>query len=76
MIKHAGRDGLEVFVDFIHNKYGEVLDLDITTLILLFSCGKHWSVYLLRVNVTFTFIHMFTTGLHSNLKICVHLAKL
>lgn len=40
-VEEAGRDGLEVFVDFLHNKYGELPDLDITTLIVPFSCGKH-----------------------------------
>lgn len=59
MVKETGRDGLHEFIYFIHNKYGEVLDLDNTTLIVNFSCGKHWSVYLLGNQGYFYFYSMF-----------------
>lgn len=36
IVEEAGSDGLEVFVNFLHNKYGELPDLDIITLIVHF----------------------------------------
>ena len=46
-MKEAEMDGLKMFVDFLLNKYGELPDLDITTLIVHFSCENYWSVYVL-----------------------------
>lgn len=39
IIEEAWRDGLEVFVDFVHNKYGELPNLDITILIVTLPSG-------------------------------------
>ena len=40
-LEEAEGDGLEVFVDFLHNKYSKSPELDVTTLIVPYSCGKH-----------------------------------
>ena len=40
-VEEARRDSVEVFVDFIHNMYGELPDLDITTIMVPFTCRKH-----------------------------------
>ena len=69
-------DGLEVFVDFIHNKYGELPDLDMITLIVSFTCGKHWSVYVLGDYGYFHFDSMVIAGLYANLIKHVLFAKL
>lgn len=45
MVEEQRRDSLEVFIDCVHNKYGELPDLDITTFIVPISCGSHWIVY-------------------------------
>ena len=75
-VQDVGRDGLEVFVDFIHNKYGELPGLDITTLIVPFTCGKHWSVYVLGDYGYFHFDSMVTAGFHADPIKHVLLAKL
>ena len=75
-VEEARRDSIEVFVDFIHNKYGELPDLDITTLVVPFTCGKHWSVYVLGEFGYFHFDSMVTIGLHADSKRCVILAKM
>ena len=36
IVEEAGRDGSKIFVNFVHNKYDELLDLDITILIIFF----------------------------------------
>ena len=40
-VEETERDNLEAFVDFLHNKYSELLDLDVTILIVPYSCGKY-----------------------------------
>ena len=57
-VKEAGKSGLEVIIDFIHNKYGKLLDLNITTLIFFFffSFRKHWNIHILENYNIFTLI--------------------
>ena len=75
-VLEEGRETLEVFVDFVHNKYSELPSLDITTLIVPFTCGSHWSVYVLGDHGYFHFDSMVTAGLHADSKRRVHLAKM
>lgn len=67
-VEEKGRDGLEIFVDFVHNKYGKLLGLDIITRIVPLSCGKHWSVYIFKDHGWFHFYSMVTASLYSNSK--------
>ena len=46
IVENKRNNGLKIFINFMHNKYGELPNLDITTFMVSFSCGKHWSVYL------------------------------
>ena len=75
-LEEADGDGLEVFVDFLHNKYSELPELDVTTLIVPYSCGKHWSVYILLDYGYFHFNSMISCGLHADFKRRIYLAKM
>lgn len=75
-VKETWRDSVDVFVDFIHNKYGELPNLDITIFIIYFTCGKYWSVYVLREFGYFHFDIMVTVDFHADSKECVILAKM
>lgn len=57
---------LQVFLDFIHDKYPTLPDLDITTLLVPFTCGKHWSLYVLGDQGFFHFDSLRDCGLHSD----------
>ena len=75
-MEEAWRDCVEVFIDFIHDKYGELPDLDIITLVVPFTCGKYWSVYILGEFGYFHFDFAVTAGLHADSKIRVIFAKI
>ena len=75
-LEEEGRDSLEVYIGFLHDKYGALPELDITTLIVPFTCGKHWSVYVVGDHGFFHFDSMITSGLHSDSQRRVDIAKL
>lgn len=67
---------VEVYIDFLHNKYTALPPLDITTLIVPYTCGKHWSVYALGNRGFIHFDSMSRFGLHSDSTIRTSLAKM
>jgi len=69
-------DRLEVFIEFIHNKYTTLPELDITTLLVPYTCGKHWTLYVLGDEGLFHFDSMANAGFHFDLTIRTRLAKL
>ena len=60
----------------MHNKYSELPELDVTTLIVPYSCGKHWSVYILSDYGYFHLDSMISCGLHVDFKRRICLAKM
>ena len=75
-VEEAGREGLEVFVDFLHNKYSELPGLDVTTLIVPYSCNKHWSAYILSDYGYFHLDSLISCGLHADFARRICLAKM
>ena len=69
-------DRMEVFVEFIHNEYKALPDLDITTLLVPYTCGKHWTLYVIGDQGFFYFDSMADAGFHFDLTIRTRLAKL
>ena len=69
-------DRYEHFIDFLHDKYSALLDLDITTLFVPYTCGKHWTLYALGPQGFFHFDSMASVGFHFDLTIRKRLAKL
>ena len=67
---------LQVFVDFIHDKYPALPPTDITTLIVPYTCGKQWTVYILGDQGFFHFDSMRGAGLHVDPVLRTRLGKL
>ena len=70
------KERLEAFVEFIHDKYPALPDLDITTLLVPYTCGKHWTLYVLGDQGFFHFDSLRDAGFHSDPTIRTRLAKL
>lgn len=60
----------------MHEKYTALPELDVRTLIVPYTCGKHWSVYVLGERGFFHFDSMPACGLHSDVTIRIRLAKM
>ena len=69
-------NNLEVFVEFVHEKYPALPGLDMTTLIVPYTCGDHWSVYILGDQGFFHMNSLSISGWHSETTIRTHLAKM
>ena len=69
-------ESLEVFIEFVHEKYPNFLELDITTLLVPYTCGKHWTLYILWDEGFVHFGSISNVGLHSDSKIRKRLAKM
>jgi len=69
-------ENLEVFVEFIHEKYPALPGLDMTTLIVPYTCGNHWSVYILGDQGFFHMNSLSGYGPHSDITIRTQLAKM
>ena len=69
-------DRYEYFIDFLHDKYYALPDLDITTFFVLYTCGKHWTLYALGPQGFFHFNSMASAGFHFDLTIRKRLTKL
>ena len=69
-------ENLEAFIEFIHDKYPTLPELDITTLLVPFTCGKHWTLYILGDQGFFHFDSMRDAGFHTDPTIRMRLAKL
>ena len=75
-VRGARCSGVEVYTEFIRDKYSALPSLDITTLIVPYTCGKHWSVYAIGEEGFFHFDSLPGSGLHSSVTIRTCLAKL
>ena len=69
-------ENVEVFVEFVHENYPALPGLDITTLIVPYTCGDHWSVYILGDQGFFHMNSLSISGWHSETTIRTHLAKM
>ena len=69
-------DCYENFIDFLHDKYSALPDLDITTLFVPYACGKHWTLYALGPHGFFHLDSIASDGFHFDLTICTRLPKL
>lgn len=67
---------LGVYVTFIHDKYGSLPSQDTKTLIVPYTCGKHWTVYVVGEHGFFHMDSLVGSKLHSDTKIEKRLAKL
>ena len=67
---------VEVYMDFLLDKYTALPGLDVRTLIVPYTCGRHWSVYVLGDRGFFHFDSMARYGLHSDVIIRTSLAKM
>lgn len=67
---------IEVFIKFVHEKYPALPGLDMTTLIVPYTCGKHWSVYILGDQGFFHMNSLSSFGLHSDTTIRIQLVKM
>ena len=67
---------IEVYTDFLRDKYTTLPALDITTLIMPYICRKHWSVYALGDQGFFHFDSIPRSGLHFNVTIRTSLANM
>lgn len=56
--------------------YPTLPELVRTTLLVPFTCGKHWTLYVLRDQGFFHFDSMTDARLHTNSTICIRLAKM
>ena len=70
------KENLDLFLEFIHDKYPVLPELDITTLLVPFTCGKHWTLYVLGDQGFFHFDSMCDAGLHSDTTNRTRLAKM
>ena len=75
-IQEQGNDALEVYVNFIHDKYGALPSQDIKTLIVPYTCRKHWTVYMVGDHGFFHLDSLVGSGLHSDTAIEQKLGKL
>lgn len=69
-------ENLEVFKVFISEKYPTLPELDITTLLVPFTCGKHWSLYVLGDQGFYHFDSLSECGIHSDSANRTRLAKM
>ena len=69
-------DRFELFVEFIHNKYTTLPELDITTLLVPYTCGRHWTLFVLGDQGFYHFDSLANVAFHNDLKIRMRLAKL
>ena len=67
---------IEAFIEFIHDKYPTLPELDITNLLVPFTCGQHWTLYVLGDHGFFHFDSMRDAQLHNDSTRCTRLAKL
>lgn len=70
------KDSVEVYLDFLHVKYTALPGSDVRTLIVPYTCGKHWSVYVLGDRGFFHIDSMLGCSLHSDVTIRTSLAKM
>ena len=75
-VRGARSIGLELYTEFIRDKCRSLPTLDGTTLIVPYTCGKHWSVYAVGEAGFFHFDSLHGLGLHSDATIRTSLAKL
>ena len=75
-LKLQPNERFEAFIEFMHDKYPTLPELDITTLFVPFTCGKHWTLYVLGPQGFFHFDSLRDAGLHSDSTIRTRLAKL
>jgi hypothetical protein len=69
--------GLEVYVAFIHDKYGGSLPpQDIKTLIVPYTDGKHWTAYMMGEHGFYHLDSLVVSKLHADVTIRKRLAKL
>lgn len=69
-------DTLEVYVTFIHDKYGALPPQDMKTLLVPYTCGKHWTVYVVGEHGYFHLDSLVSSGMHADTTIRKRLAKL
>ncbi len=75
-VKELKSESLEVFVTFIHDKYGSLPPQDIKTLIVPYTCGKHWTAYVLGEHGFFHMDSLVNSKIHESEEIRQRLAKL
>ena len=75
-VRGARVSGLEFYTEFVQNKYTAFPALDTTTLIVPYTCGKHWTVYAVGDRGFFHFDSMPGCGLHSDVTIRTSIAKM
>ena len=75
-VRGARSSGVEVYTEFIWDKYTTLPPLEVTTLIVPYTCGKHWTVYAVGDKGFFHFDSLPGSGLHSDGTIRTFLAKL
>ena len=71
-----GHDSLEGYIGFIHDKYGALPSQDFNTLIIPYTCGKHWSLYVVGELGFYHFDSLVDAGFHSERDFPLSLAKL
>ena len=79
LLAHIGEargDTLEVYVSFIHDKYPSLPPQDIKTLIVPYTCGAHWTVYIVGEHGFFHLDSLVSSGMHSGVRIRKRLSKL
>ena len=67
---------VQVYLDFLHTKYTALPGSDVGTLIVPYTCGKHWSVYVLGDQGFFHFDSLPRSGLHSDVIIRTSFARM
>ena len=75
-VRTASSSGIELYAEFVQNIYTTLPALDITTLILPYTCGKHWTVYAIGEQGFFHFDSLPRSGLHSDVTIRTCIAKM
>ena len=71
-----GHDSLEGYIGFIHDKYGALPSQDFNTLIIPYTCGKHWGLYVVGELGFYHFDPLVDAGFHSDRDFRLSLAKL
>ena len=75
-VEEQRKDALEEYVNFIHDKYGALPSQDIKTLIVPYTCGNYWTVYIVGEHGFFHLDSLVESGLHFDIRIEKRLAKL
>lgn len=57
---------LEVYVGFIHDKYGALPSNDIKNLVIPYTCRKHWTIYVVGEHGFFYPDSLVESSLHSD----------